>query len=124
MIYIKLPFNPPEGSNGCANACFVRIRKGYENDLGLLEHEKVHVRQFWRTLGLHSILYLISKRYRLKAEVEAYKVQIEASGYRSDYSAPMLRDKYSTWLSAPGWKDGYDLQDIVTKDEALKLLSL
>ena len=123
MIYFKLPIAPPEGSNGAANLCFVRIRKGYENDKGLLEHEKVHVWQFWRTFGLHSLLYLISKRYRLKAEVEAYKVQLEASGYRSDYSAPMLRDKYATWISAPGWKDGYDLQDIVTKEQALQPVS-
>ncbi len=116
MLYIKLPFNPPDGSNGAANACFIRIRKGYENDLGLISHELTHVWQWWRTLGLHSILYLCSKKYRLKAEVEAYKVQIEASGYRSDYSAPMLRDKYAGFIAT-----GYNLN--ITKEQALQLLS-
>ena len=123
MIYIKLPIAPPEGSNGCANACFVRIRKGYENDRGLLEHEKVHVWQFWRTLGLHPFLYLLSKRYRLTAEVEAYREQLRWIPPTSD-DYIYHQNTYATWISAPGWKDGYDLQDIVTKDEALKLLSL
>lgn len=45
-------------------------------DQGLIAHEKVHVRQFWRTFGLFPILYCFTK-YRLKFEAEAYKASIE-----------------------------------------------
>lgn len=53
----------------------VRIRKDCAEDAGLLAHELTHVKQWWRTAGLHSVLYLLSKSYRLKSEVEAYKAQ-------------------------------------------------
>ena len=111
LIYTdKLPYN----SNGCANAFVVRIRNSRKDDLGLEFHEATHARQWWRTLGLHSLLYLISKRYRLKAEVEAYREQLT---YRPD-----CLEKYATWLSLPE-PEGYGCQDIVTKGEAIVLLS-
>lgn len=44
------------------------IRPEYRQDIGLLEHERVHVRQWLRTIGLHSLLYAISKTYRLSAD--------------------------------------------------------
>lgn len=53
------------------------MRKSCKDDLGLLEHEKVHVKQFWKLLLLHPILYYFSKKYRLKSEVEAFKKQLE-----------------------------------------------
>lgn len=48
-----------------------------KDDIGLLEHEKVHVNQFWRTLGINGLFYLLSKKFRLKYEVEAYRKQLE-----------------------------------------------
>ena len=50
------------------------------DDKALLEHELTHVRQFWRTFGLHFILYKLSKRYRFYAECEAYANQCRALG--------------------------------------------
>ena len=67
----------PDWKAGYSRAWFIGIRPAYKDDKGLLEHEKVHVKQFWRTLGFHGLLYLLSKRYRLNAEVEAFKVQME-----------------------------------------------
>ena len=77
FYWIYYTDNVPSGSAGCANGPVIRIRPEYEDDKGLLEHEKTHVRQFWRTLGFHSLMYLLIKRYRLNAEVEAYRVQLE-----------------------------------------------
>jgi len=45
----------------------ILIRPKYKNDKGLLEHEKVHVRQF-----LH-----LKKSWGLTAEVEAYREQLK-----------------------------------------------
>jgi hypothetical protein len=120
MIYFTLPFNPPDGSNGCANACFIRIRKGYENDAGLISHERCHVGQFWDSPLTHGIRYRFSPSYRLDCEVKAYRVQLSIP--HPKYSVEARREMYATWLSAPGWKDGYNLQDICTKTQALQLL--
>jgi len=70
----------PEGSAGCANAMIVRIRPEYEGDEGLLQHELTHVKQAYRLLILfHSLLYLFDDSYRLHAEVESYRKQLEYS---------------------------------------------
>lgn len=87
----------------------VLIRPEYKSDTGLLEHEKVHVRQFWRTLGLFGIPYLLSKKYRLKYELEAYKEQLKY--YTTDKKA----------LFASHLATKYNLN--ITQEEALKLLS-
>lgn len=122
MLYIKLPFPPPTRSNGCANAFFVRIRKGYENDEGLWEHEVTgHVGQFWDNPLTHSLRYRFSPPYRLDCEVKCYRLQLSKPHPR--YTVEERREMYATWLSAPGWVEGYDLQDICTKEEALQLLS-
>ena len=103
----------PQNSNGCANGPIIRIRPAYEGDEGLLAHEKVHVSQWWRTLGFHSLLYLVSKKYRLQAEVEAYREQLKYN--------PENILKYARWLSLPE-PEGYGCQDICTQERALELL--
>ncbi|HRR42133.1 MAG TPA: hypothetical protein P5244_12935 [Syntrophales bacterium] len=69
--------NLPDGCRGCANGPIIRISPKYTNDQGLHEHEAEHVRQWWKSLGLHSLLYLLSKKYRLWSEVAAYRVQLQ-----------------------------------------------
>lgn len=76
MIIYTNYFIPPQ-HHACTRGPIIFIRPEYKDDAGLLAHEKVHVRQWWRTLGLHSFLYLFSKEYKLRAEVEAYKAQAE-----------------------------------------------
>ena len=72
----------PEGFAGCANAFVVRIRPAYKDDVGLGVHEAQHILQWWYSLGFSSILYLLSKRFRLWAEVKCYKVQLEYAADR------------------------------------------
>jgi hypothetical protein len=55
---------------------FVFIKPQYKDDIGLRKHEEVHLRQFLSTYGLFWAFYLLSKKYRLNAEVEAYKEQL------------------------------------------------
>ena len=100
MIYtLKLTDKIEAGTAGYARAWMIRIRPAYKDDIGLLEHEKTHVLQFWK-LGafFHTLRYAISKSYRLKAEVEAYRVQLEyppANGqdeYRRIYAGFIAKD--------------------------------
>lgn len=58
----------------------ILIREHQVGNRGLLEHERVHVRQFWRTLGMCGIGRLLSRRYRLRCEVEAYREQLKWTG--------------------------------------------
>lgn len=88
---------------------FIFIRPSHKGDKGLLEHEKVHVRQFWSTLGLFGIPYLLSKKYRLKYELEAYKEQLK-------YYSTDKRSLFAHFLATK-----YNLD--ITQEEALKLLS-
>jgi hypothetical protein len=76
--------NISEGFGGYANGPLVRLLKKYEEiDEGILQHELVHVKQWYRTLFTHGIWYILFEKYRLQSEVEAYKKQ--ASYY--DYDA-------------------------------------
>ena len=81
----------------------ILIRPSYADDRGLLEHERVHVAQFWRTLGLCGIGYLLSRRYRFRCEVEAYREQLR--WYPTDRAplfARFLAEKYDLRLSYSG----------------------
>jgi|LSQX01.1.fsa_nt_gb hypothetical protein len=95
-----------KGFAGITLGFIIIINEDYKNDKCLLEHEKVHVKQFWNN-PLFCMLYLISKKYRLKSEVEAYKKQIEC-GANPDRMAQFLCEKYNL---------------NITFDEAKKLLS-
>lgn len=46
------------------------------------------------TLGLHSLLYLFSSDYRLKAEIEAYQEQLKYSPHDLMRFAEFLVSKY------------------------------
>lgn len=99
----------PKWAAGCTRGPFVFIRPQYADDAGLLVHEKVHVKQWLRTLGLHGFLYFIYKKYRLKSEVEAYSAQ--AACYQDDRK-PIFAELIAS---------NYDID--ITPDSALKLLN-
>ena len=91
----------PKGSAGCARGPLIFIRPEYKNDVGLLAHEDVHVRQWCRTLGLHSFMYLLSDSYKLACEVEAYQAQ--AKHYPDDRTpqfAVFIADDYGLDISS------------------------
>jgi hypothetical protein len=71
----------------------ILIRPANRGDVGLLEHEKTHVRQFWRN-PLFGLVYLLSKRARLRYEAEAYRVQLKYNPDRLALYAHFLATKY------------------------------
>lgn len=70
------------------------IRPSYSLDKGLLEHEKVHVKQFWRN-PLFGLWYLFSKKDRLGYEVEAYREQLKYSPDAAPVFASHIATKYN-----------------------------
>jgi len=111
--------NLPACSSGCANGPIIRIKPSHKDDKGIQAHELVHVRQWWRTFGFHSGLYLTRRCYRLHSEVEAYRKQLEYP--HPLYTRDQLIDMYATWLSLPE-PEGYDCHEICTKERAIELL--
>lgn len=89
----------PENAAGCARGPLIFIRPKYRNDRGLLAHERTHVQQWLRTVGLHSFLYLFSKQYRLKSEVEAYQAQLAYSPNDIDLFAEYISRDYNLDIS-------------------------
>jgi len=75
---------------------FIRIKKDYKDDRGLLEHELQHCRQFYRTLMLHPLLYKFSKTYRYNSELECYRVQLSFS-QNKNRSAKHFVKYITTW---------------------------
>ena len=96
---------------GLAIGPLVFIRPRAKEDEGLLQHELVHVRQFWRTFGFHLIMYPLSKKYRLKSEVEAYCASLKYSQHSLDYFIEYFAEVIAT---------KYRLK--ITKEEAIELL--
>ena len=70
----------PKRFGGFTVGPFIFIRPKYREDVGLLEHEKIHVWQFWKTWGFFVPLYAFSKMWRLWWEVEGYKEQLKHYG--------------------------------------------
>ena len=106
---------------------FAIIRPKYRGDQSIVEHERVHIRQWWMTtlltavavgfgsfvankhLGVtweqlaplvvlppstHALLYLTLKKYRLWAEVQAYRVSLAYRPEQLDHYANVLATKY------------------------------
>lgn len=61
---------------------FVVIRPEHKDNNEIIDHEIVHCKQFYRTFGVHAILYSTVRSYRLKAELEAYETRIQTRGYK------------------------------------------
>ncbi|MFZ4540091.1 hypothetical protein [Propionivibrio sp.] len=100
MIFFTSRFIP-ERFAGVTRGPVICIRPEYKADSGLLAHEETHVKQWLRTCGMHSIIYLCSKRYRLAAEVEAYQAQAKCySDDRMPKFALFLASNYSLDITA------------------------
>lgn len=52
------------------SGCHIKIRPSYRDDVGLLQHELQHVRQFYRR-------FLFMSMTHLEREIEAYRVQLK-----------------------------------------------
>lgn len=95
----------PQGISGIALGPLVLLHRAQFNDEALRAHELVHVRQFYRSLGLFPLLYLLWPGYRFTCEVEAYRVQIllqpsEAARQRlTEHAAALLATRYGLRVS-------------------------
>lgn len=72
----------------------IRIAPEFFDDKGFIAHELTHVRQFYRSFGLHAFAYYFSKKHRLKSEVEAYKAQIATGMYGKELAARNISTLY------------------------------
>ena len=124
--WIKWTGKLTKGFGGTAQGPFIKMLEKYKGDSGLIEHEKVHVRQWYIVLGfglllsamltlllslslwpllglapfLHQQLYKVIRPYRARCEVQAYRRQIEVGGYISnEFAVRMLVEKYDLGLS-------------------------
>ncbi|VVN51159.1 hypothetical protein PS685_00573 [Pseudomonas fluorescens] len=124
--FLKITAELPNGFGGTAQGPFIKILAKYKDDIGLREHEKVHVRQwyalltiglllsalltllvspsFWPFYGLapflHQLLYKFVRPYRRWCEVQAYRKQLATGGYDStDFAVSALVEKYDLNLS-------------------------
>ena len=83
---------------------FIVVREDYASDYPTIVHELTHCKQFWRGLALlHLIRYYGSRRYRLKAEIEAFRAELDACApgerrQRLHESARSLASSYSLGL--------------------------
>jgi hypothetical protein len=73
---------------------FIVIRPEKRGKCNLLEHELVHCKQFYRSIGVYPLMYLISRRYRYKSEIEAYKEQIRLGGVTIEEAANWIIRNY------------------------------
>ncbi len=75
---------------------FILIEEENKNDEGLIVHELTHCKQFYRTFGLHNVLYSISKEYRFRAEYEAYTTQYKYDNikYSKNAMKTMIKSLY------------------------------
>lgn len=80
----------PKGFSACSLWPFIIVRPEHRNNLALIEHELVHYHeQAWIT-PVWVILYLVSRKFRLAAEVRAYTRQIELGGVTREQAAHAL----------------------------------
>ena len=97
----------PAGFDGYTLGPLVLVRPG--TSAVLLVHEQTHARQFWRWLGLNGLMYQVSRRWRLRLELEAYRAQLAVAG-------PPAALQLSAALASQ-----YDLG--ITQEEAYRLLT-
>jgi hypothetical protein len=64
---------------GLSMGLFVVIRRDYAADRPTIVHELEHCKQFWRGgVVLHMLRYYVSRSYRLRMEVEAFRAELAA----------------------------------------------
>lgn len=98
---------------GVAKFFFITINPKYKHDEGLLEHEKLHVKQWYGGvllglplffihpllalvgIGFHGLAYKLLRPYRQWAEVSAFKKQLELSPEHLDFLAKRLAEDYN-----------------------------
>jgi hypothetical protein len=100
-----------EWAAGQANGPLVRIKKTHQDNPAIHAHELFHVTQWWVTLGLHPILYLLIPHYRYWSEIWAYR--------RSLIHRPTSLSRYAESI-----EHKYNLKSLkLTKEKIIKDLT-
>jgi hypothetical protein len=89
----------PDNSAAITFGFIILIRPKYRGDIGLLAHERTHVRQWRESWGAFWPRYLLSKRRRRDYEVEAYREQLRHSPDCLDLFASYLTSDYKLGIS-------------------------
>jgi hypothetical protein len=98
----------PSSIYGLAIWPFIFVQPSFRNHYGLIQHELVHLQEQRRWLVLPWLVaYLLSKKFRLNAELRAYRRQMEVGGITITRAA---RNLTRYWLG-------------ITYAEALELLA-
>ena len=80
----------PKGFAACTLWPFIFVRPEHRRDITLIEHELVHYREQAWIMPVWVFLYLVSRKFRLAAEVRAYTRQIEMGGVTREQAAHAL----------------------------------
>jgi hypothetical protein len=121
--------NLPPNVGGTAQGFLVKIRPKYKDDVGIHNHEYKHVNQWYKALavwvaiialltiatyddlgyaiaplsiagiGLHGLLYLFVRSYRLEAEAQAYAEQVKAGANLDDMANDLAGDSYKLGIT-------------------------
>jgi hypothetical protein len=121
--------NLPPNVNGRTNAFVVRIQPRCKDDVGVHNHEYTHVKQWYKVLaiwlafsallvagtydslgytlapiavagiGLHGLLYMFVRSYRLEAEAQAYAEQVRSGADLDDMANDLAGDIYKLGIT-------------------------
>ena len=80
----------PKGFAACSRWPFILGRPEESGNTALIEHELVHYREQAWIMPAWVLLYLVSRRFRLAAEVRAYTRQIALGGVSREQAARAL----------------------------------
>ena len=80
----------PRGFSACALWPFIFVLPDERCNITLIAHELVHYREQAWIMPLWVLFYLVSRRFRLAAEVRAYSRQIEKGGISAAQAAQAL----------------------------------
>ena len=80
----------PKGFSACSLWPFILVRPERRRNVALIEHEMVHYREQAWIMPMWVLLYFVSRKFRLAAEVRAYNRQIELGGLSREQAAQAL----------------------------------
>lgn len=92
-------FLMPAWMDGRAIGPIVQIRPSRRGDQSMLAHELEHVRQWREAPILMPLRYLLSRRWRLRYEAEAFRAQVRLDPAAITSCAALLATKYRLGLS-------------------------
>lgn len=98
LKYTTDGLKPTEG--GHVSGLTIKINPLFKDDTSLFYHELEHIKQTYKTLFLHSILYSISKKYKLRSQCQAFaNGQLKYNTMTFDYVVDRLFNDYNLGFS-------------------------